>query len=124
MKRLGNGFGVDMLPFHTRQINASFPPKRRLFSLQTLQLFYSKPVLRWLPYLFGLILTIWLFGPYLFDYGRSTLPLSAPGAASAEVLSARAQQVREAYIHAYTSYKRDAWTFDELLPVSGGSVNK
>ncbi|KAJ7493206.1 glycoside hydrolase [Mycena galericulata] len=112
-----------MLPFHTRQLNASFPPKRRILSLQTLQLLYSKPVLRWLPYLFALVLTLWLFGPYLFDYTRNTLPLSAPGPATAEVLSARAQQVRAAYVHAYTSYKRDAWTFDELLPISGGSVN-
>ncbi|KAJ7708869.1 glycoside hydrolase [Mycena rosella] len=111
-----------MLPFHTRQANASFPPKRRILSLQTLQVFYSKPVLRWLPYLIGLILTIWLFGPFLFGYYEQrmsiALSLNAP-----EVLSQRAQKVREAYIHAYSSYKQDAWTFDELKPVSGASVN-
>ncbi|KAJ6538435.1 glycoside hydrolase [Mycena vulgaris] len=111
-----------MLPFHTRQLNASFPPKRKIFSLQSLQVFYSRPVLRWLPYLFGLILTLWLFGPFLFTYyGRPTLPLGA--SVAPEVLSARAQKVREAYIHAYTSYKQDAWTFDELKPLSGGGVN-
>ncbi|KAJ7780232.1 glycoside hydrolase [Mycena maculata] len=111
-----------MLPFHTRQTNPSFPPKRRVFSVQTLQLFYSKPALRWLPYLLGLILTLWLFGPYLLHYGRNTLPSSAPQSAP-EVLSVRAQRIRDAYVHAYASYKQDAWTFDELLPVSGGSVN-
>ncbi|KAJ7156812.1 glycoside hydrolase [Mycena crocata] len=113
-----------MLPFHTRQTNASFPPKRKVLSLQTFQLLYSRPVLRWLPYLFFVILTVWLFGPFLFDYGRQTLPLRAgEPPVAAEVLSARAQQVRDAYIHAYSSYKRDAWDFDELKPISGGSVN-
>ncbi|KAJ7483162.1 glycoside hydrolase [Mycena latifolia] len=114
---------VDMLPFHTRQTNASFPPKRSILSLQSLKVLYSRPALRWLPYLFGLILTLWLFGPYLFNYyERPTLPLGAPPVAP-EVLSARAQKVREAYIHAYSSYKQDAWTFDELTPLTGGSVN-
>lgn len=112
---------IIMLPFHNRQ--TSFPPKRKVLSLQNLQFFYSRPVLRWLPYLFCLVLTVWLFGPYLVGYGRHTLPFSADPA-EPEVLSARAQMVREAYVHAYSSYKRDAWTFDELKPISGGSVNK
>ncbi|KAJ7089860.1 glycoside hydrolase [Mycena belliarum] len=114
-----------MLPFHTRQINPGFSPKRSIFSVQSLQVLYSKPVLRWLPYLFGLILTLWLFGPFLFSYfERPHFPLSHPLLPVApEILSARAQKVREAYIHAYTSYKHDAWTFDELKPVSGASDN-
>ncbi|KAF8166576.1 glycoside hydrolase [Mycena galopus ATCC 62051] len=40
-----------------------------------------------------------------------------------EVLSVRAQKVRDAYIHAYSSYKNDAWEWDELKPLSGGRDN-
>ncbi|KAJ6458125.1 glycoside hydrolase [Mycena vitilis] len=114
-----------MLPFHTRQASAGFPPKRSVFSVQSFKLLYSKPVLRWLPYLFGLVLTLWLFAPFLVSYGRHTLPILPHDGrpAAPEVLSARAQSVRDAYVHAYSSYKQDAWTFDELKPVSGGSDN-
>ncbi|KAJ6580973.1 glycoside hydrolase [Mycena capillaripes] len=114
-----------MLPFHTRQLNSGFPPKRSLFSVQSLRLLYSRPVLRWLPYLFGLVLTVYLFAPFLLNYGRQTLP-SLPldeSPLAKGIMAARAQSVKDAYVHAYSSYKRDAWTFDELKPVSGGSVN-
>ncbi|KAJ6485633.1 glycoside hydrolase [Mycena sanguinolenta] len=112
-----------MLPFHTRQANASFSPKRRLWSLQLL---YSKPVLRWLPYLFGLILTLYLFAPFLVSYGSipsPTTPLEEQTNAKAKVLPYRAQKVRDAYIHAYSSYKQDAWEWDELKPLTGGRDN-
>ncbi|KAJ7173562.1 glycoside hydrolase [Mycena filopes] len=110
-----------MLPFHTRQANA----KPKVLSVQSLKLLYSRPVLRWLPYLFGLILTVWLFAPFVFSYGRESLPIAAQPALpiAPEVLSARAQSVRDAYVHAYSSYKKAAWTFDELKPISGGSDN-
>ncbi|PFH51964.1 glycoside hydrolase family 47 protein [Amanita thiersii Skay4041] len=35
----------------------------------------------------------------------------------------RAKRVREAFIHAYKGYRTYAWPSDELLPVSGSSVN-
>jgi len=38
--------------------------------------------------------------------------------------SPRAQQVREAFVHAYLGYHVQAFPFDELLPVDGGKVNK
>ncbi|KAJ6607001.1 glycoside hydrolase [Mycena sp. CBHHK59/15] len=114
-----------MLPFHTRQVNASYPPKRSLFSRQTLQVLYSRPVLRWLPYFLGLVGTLWLFGPYILHghrVPRFDPPLGTPPQPP-EVLSARALAVKEAYMHAYSGYKKDAWTFDELKPLSGESVN-
>ncbi|KAF7345377.1 alpha-1,2-Mannosidase [Mycena venus] len=117
-----------MLPFHTRQ---GFPQQRKvnLFSKQSLSLLWSRPVLRFLPYLFGLILTLYLFAPFLFNYGRDSLPIptlphGAPaGPVEPQVLSLRAQKVRDAYVHAYTSYKKDAWEWDELRPLSGGRDN-
>ncbi|KAF7371048.1 alpha-1,2-Mannosidase [Mycena sanguinolenta] len=111
-----------MLPFHTRQANASFSPKRRLWSVQSLRLLYSKPVLRWLPYLFALILTLYLFTPFLVSYGSIPTP-TIPLQEKTTGLPYRAQKVREAYIHAYSSYKQDAWEWDELKPVTGGRVN-
>ncbi|KAJ7249562.1 glycoside hydrolase [Mycena haematopus] len=113
-----------MLPFHTRQANASFSPNRKIFSVQSIQLLYSRPVLRWLPYLFALILTLYLFTPFLFNYGSIPTPtIPSEAALDAKVLSYRAQKVRDAYIHAYTSYKQDAWEWDELKPLSGGRDN-
>jgi mannosyl-oligosaccharide alpha-1,2-mannosidase len=36
----------------------------------------------------------------------------------------RAQKVKEAFVHAYGGYEKHALPCDELLPVSGGKVNK
>ncbi|KAF7309441.1 alpha-1,2-Mannosidase [Mycena indigotica] len=110
-----------MLPFHVRDVN---PPKPRLLSIQSLRLLHSRPALRWLPLLLGFILVIWLFAPFLTDYTRHSPPFTTPQIPlDSGVLSARAQSVKEAYIHAYSAYHRDAWGFDELRPVSGTTVN-
>jgi mannosyl-oligosaccharide alpha-1,2-mannosidase len=119
--------GVVMLPFHTRQVSGSSPTKPQIFSVQSLRLLYSRPVLRWLPYLFALILTLYLFTPFLFGYARDSFPTPALHdglPAEPAVLSYRAQKIRDAYIHAYSSYKQDAWEWDELKPLSGGKDNK
>ncbi|KAF7317660.1 alpha-1,2-Mannosidase [Mycena kentingensis (nom. inval.)] len=115
-----------MLPFHTRQLNGgSFRPKPKLLSVQSVKLLYSRPALRLLPLLFGFILCVWLFAPFVadFDYRRRPALVVPSTPLDPAVLSARAQSVRDAYVHAYSSYKRDAWGFDELQPVSGKSVN-
>jgi mannosyl-oligosaccharide alpha-1,2-mannosidase len=38
--------------------------------------------------------------------------------------SFRADQVRQAFLHAYSGYQKQALPYDELLPVDGGKVNK
>ena len=38
--------------------------------------------------------------------------------------SSRAERVRQAFVHAYWGYQQHALPNDELLPVSGGKVNK
>ncbi|KAJ7065378.1 glycoside hydrolase [Mycena amicta] len=114
-----------MLPLHTRQLNGGLGQKRKILSVQSLQLLYSRPALRWLPLIFLVLVGFWLFTPFFADYGRkSTPPLVIPQTPlEPAVLSARAQNVRDAFVHAYSSYHRDAWSFDELRPVSGKPVN-
>jgi mannosyl-oligosaccharide alpha-1,2-mannosidase len=111
-----------MLPFHTREPPS--PAKRpSLLSPRSLKLLTSKPALRWLSYLFALLVTVWLFAPYILPE-RDPITFPSEMTPAPEVLSARAQQVQDAYVHAYSGYKKHAWTFDELKPVTGGSVNK
>jgi mannosyl-oligosaccharide alpha-1,2-mannosidase len=43
---------------------------------------------------------------------------------SSTIWTARAGQVKDAYLHAWNGYQKLAAPFDELLPVSDGKVNK
>ncbi|KAF7289075.1 alpha-1,2-Mannosidase [Mycena chlorophos] len=118
-----------MLPIHTRQLTGGFQQKPKILSVQSLKVLYSRPALRWLPLLFVFLLAVWLFTPFLqIAQHERAFPPSVPVVfpetpAEPAVLSARAQSIRDAYVHAYSSYHRDAWGFDELKPISGVSVN-
>lgn len=91
----------------------------------------SRPLTRLIPWVIASLFSFWLFTillapdfdprPWFRHWGQPFhhLHRSQSGAASK-----RAQSVREAFLHAYRGYRDYAFPFDELLPVSGGRVNK
>lgn len=49
---------------------------------------------------------------------------SLPHRPTSHPTSPRAEQVRDAFIYAYSGYQKQAFPYDELLPVDGEKVNK
>lgn len=47
-----------------------------------------------------------------------------PPPQSQTVWNSRAEQVRQAFLHAYRGYQRYAASYDELLPITNTAVNK
>ena len=87
----------------------------------------------------GTITCLWLifaqFGSVPFRSGPPFPPPSRPppgfrpppfdgSQAGPEEWAARAEKVKEAFLHAYHGYEKYASPNDELLPLSNGSVNK
>jgi len=60
--------------------------------------------------------------PFDDTFGLPEEPLSPP--VGEEVWAERAQAVKSAFVHAYEPYESMAFPFDELLPISNGSMNK
>ncbi|KAI2625071.1 glycoside hydrolase family 47 protein [Hypoxylon sp. NC1633] len=48
---------------------------------------------------------------------------SAPGRARTQTLANQREEVRDAFLKSWTSYKERAWMYDELAPVSGEGKN-
>jgi hypothetical protein len=70
----------------------------------------------------GFLSCVWLFVQLWSDPPPPNFPkYPPPGPAS--VWTERAGRVRQAYIHAYSGYLKQAAPYDELLPVSGGKLN-
>lgn len=132
-----------MLPTHVGRRPAE-PPSPEGFKLNRLA---SRPILRWI--FLSLICGgfIWVFGPFLFEFTRQpsthvvvigedkvelasqipTLTSSSPPPSPVvlpSVWPARANKVRDAFVHAYSGYQKHALGYDELLPIKGDAVNK
>jgi hypothetical protein len=67
-------------------------------------------------FLFVIIIYLWPNSP------SDRLPSWSP-VSETEWLS-RSEQVKNAFLHAYTSYEQHAWGYDELLPIIKGRKNK
>lgn len=63
-----------------------------------------------------------LFGPFPWQNVVLPRPLFSPPSPS--LWKQRQDQVRQAYVHAITGYNTHAFPHDELLPLSGGKINK
>jgi mannosyl-oligosaccharide alpha-1,2-mannosidase len=97
-------------------------------------------VLRWLPYFLAIPILLWIFlasplsETYISgqvpwqglgqDSGKGAPPFKYHPPDSTAEWGQRAIRVREAFVHAYSGYREQAFPSDELLPVSGGKVNK
>lgn len=82
---------------------------------------------RWLGLGLGCMALLWIIG---LSVGPAPPPPPPPASrlypplGPAATWSIRADEVRQAYLHAYSGYQRIAADHDELLPVSGGKANK
>lgn len=137
-----------MLPIHRRR--ASWAEVQVSGSaVRTAKLCFGRPSSRWLLFCLAFATSLWFLGPYLLHmsghppphshfavsdgYGRHPTPPGShprpsksrpPYKGPVTVWSSRADQVRNAYLHAWNGYQRLAAPADELLPVSGGKVDK
>lgn len=101
-------------------------------AIHTLKLYFSKPSFRWLFFCFAFVTSLWFLGPFLLHMSgsppyRHRSPHRRPPPLSkvpSTIWSIRADQVKNAFLHAWDGYQRLAVPADELLPVSGGKVNK
>lgn len=101
-----------------------------------------RPLLRWIPFAIVSLVIVSLFAfvrfqspqfqPYESPPGQHKLP-SRPYPASRPVQpphrqdqnwSARADKVKQAFVHAYDGYRQYALPDDELRPLSGTGINK
>ncbi|KAL0570546.1 hypothetical protein V5O48_011413 [Marasmius crinis-equi] len=108
---------------------------------QALRLWAGKPI-RWVPPLLSFTFIFWLFGPSLFHFGPlpppphhgfhglpppighpHRPPFRKPFEDSSGLWQYRANEVRNAFIHAYEGYKKHAWRADELKPVTSEKVD-
>lgn len=62
--------------------------------------------------------------PGMFPHPPVYIPPPPPYKGPSTIWSTRADQVKDAYLHAWSGYQRLAAPADELLPVSGGKVDK
>jgi hypothetical protein len=95
-------------------IRATFPVSKACFFTRT-----SRACLIWIVS-FGT--AIWLLGPYRLHLGDTNS--SQFRHASLSIWDFRAQRVKAAFYYAYSNYQARAAFHDELLPVSGGHVDK
>lgn len=134
---------LEMLQTHRSSSTTTAPSVLR--ALQS----FIRPSLRWIPWCLALAISLWVFGPFALHSGsfhfhgypsdgpewRTELrhrpfhsprppPFHPPTSSPPSVWSDRANQVRGAFIHAYSGYQKHAFPYDELLPVAGGKVNK
>jgi hypothetical protein len=95
----------------------------------------QKPLVRLILLSIALCTTLWFIYTMGYDpiapYHRHRhevpnhyRPLPSSSFASPSLWSARADQVREAYLHAYRGYSTYAGEHDELLPITNGHINK
>lgn len=120
------GGTVTMLPTHTtnsRTFNTH--PTARV----SLKSYIGRPLLRYIPVVLGCVVTLWLFGPVFLGI----LPPGPPGLfrpppprppPPPTIWTVRAEAVRSAFVHAYSGYEKHAFPADELLPVTGGKIDK
>jgi hypothetical protein len=107
-----------------RIIRATFPvlnPFKACFITRT-----SRACFIWVVS-FGI--AVWLLGPYRLHLGatNSSLfrrPTPEDRLGSLSIWDFRAQRVKAAFYYAYSNYQARAASHDELLPVSGGHVDK
>ncbi|CAK5269755.1 unnamed protein product [Mycena citricolor] len=124
-----------MLPLHTRQLTGG-PRKQHILSSQSLKVLYRRPALRCLPYIFVSLVLVYIFAthvldraPRLIEYSPKRVTVSNNSvvydepSVTSQVLAARAQKIKDAYVHAYSGYRRDAWGYDELKPLTETHVN-
>lgn len=99
------------------------PPRIFLSSLMT-PIYNVLRQRRYRNLLIGLFLFLLVYGfwPRSSDSSDTLLPWSRT-ASEAEWLQ-RSERVKRAFLHAYTSYEKHAWGYDELLPATKGHINK
>jgi mannosyl-oligosaccharide alpha-1,2-mannosidase len=127
-----------MLPLHVRESPPS-PLKSHLpFTFG----------FRWVIWVFVSIVFLWISGTFLFRFAPTPVHSYVPSVDNLfnegrprpshpapfgpplpprpppPPVSPRAVQVRDAFVHAYSGYKNQAFPYDELLPIDGGKVNK
>ena len=110
----------------------------RLFSVLRLKPFRALSR-SWFLIALGAVTSLWLiiaqFGSFPFRSGPPFPPPSRPppgfrpppfdgSQVGSEEWAARADKVKEAFLHAYHGYEKFASPSDELLPISNGSINK
>ncbi|KAG6813871.1 hypothetical protein H0H92_006278 [Tricholoma furcatifolium] len=102
--------------------------------------FIGRPLFRWITWAIVVLLVFLLLGPLLIhphyfdfsDYGTPDfpshlrppppLPWMHPSEPDPK-WAARAEKVKEAFVHAYEGYKAHAFPMDELVPVTGEGIN-
>ncbi|KAF8661275.1 hypothetical protein AX16_001376 [Volvariella volvacea WC 439] len=129
-----------MLPTHISRSSPASSPTRGFPPIKS---FIGRPLFRWIPLAIGCIFVLWIVArqlSYIEWVGRIPGPIDPhhkrpiPGEWGISpppprphrvptLWSRRAEQVREAFKYAYKGYDTYAFPRDELLPVSGESVN-
>lgn len=100
---------------------------------------FARRSVRWIAVSGIFAVSIWILGSFFVHRGPRLPPVSvgwtelenAPPPQvtvhkppPSSIWDARANQVKEAYLHAFSGYQKHAAPYDELLPISGGRVNK
>jgi len=125
-----------MLPTHRSSPSKADPScinKRPSFAL-------NKLILRWIGLAIVVIAFIWFAGPLLTDSlrtGRSELeypppihslrppnPPPEPSKEEQDIWEPRKNQVKAAFVHAWSGYRKLAFPNDELKSLTGGKTNK
>jgi mannosyl-oligosaccharide alpha-1,2-mannosidase len=134
-----------MLPFSARDTLQSPLNSRMSFAV-------GRPGWRWISWVLVCIGFLWICGALFVNFAPTPLHGYVPAVDSLlrgarpqhpsyytpstpalpypppppfhDSMAARAERVREAFIHAYSGYKNHSFPFDELLPIDGGKVNK
>ena len=134
-----------MLPFHV-QGNGDLRQTSRLNSFGC-----GRPALRWISWVLVSIGFLWICGALFVNFAppplhgyipsvdtllrgghphpsyytpHTPVPQNPHKPLKSHPTSSRADQVRQAFLHAYSGYQKQALLYDELLPVDGGKVNK
>ncbi|KAJ8694673.1 hypothetical protein PTI98_007330 [Pleurotus ostreatus] len=110
--------------------------------MSVLQFCLGRPSVRWIPWCAAILFSFWFIGPFVLDlrhhaeigfypprpgrmYPPPPPPMPRPPNAGAppSIWAERAHQVRLAFVHAYDGYRKYAHGYDELRPLTAGSVN-
>ncbi|KAJ7590997.1 glycoside hydrolase [Mycena floridula] len=95
-----------------------------------LKFFAGRLVRGWLPFVLLAVVSLWLLASFHFppppppweNYPFQRVGLPNPPS-NDSLWAGRAQQVRNAFVHAYSGYKKVAFPSDELLPLTAGKVD-
>ena len=115
-----------MLPFY---VSDTVTHSNGLFKAR-LPFVLGRPGLRWITWLlvsigfFFVCWTLFVDPPFRDHPTHFSHPPHRHSPTRPPPTSPRAVRVREAFVHAYSGYKKHALPYDELLPVDGGKINK